>query len=239
MTRGSAADFLIRAVLDEAFRELAIADPQSAFEGYDLNEEEQEILRSRDARLLGLLGEAVGQAKASVEHPERTGGSKTTESSPPSLPEVKLLLRLEPQASQAPDSASGVAYAASLHPWPGDDESKRTDAQSDERTEGHEDGAPPKMAWMVRITPTVVEVLETGLKVAYSAAIHPFTADADVKQPSAQGPTRPSARSPWDHHVESTAAQAAARAVRASGAGQRYEKLLELIHALQTGDEGG
>lgn len=239
MTRGSAADFLIRAVLDEAFRELAIADPQSAFEGYDLSEEEQEILRGRDARLLGLLGEAVGHTKASVEHPGRKGSTKTTESSPPSLPDVKLLLRLEPQASQAPDSASGVAYAASLHPWPGGDESKRTDAQSDERTEGREDGAVPEMAWIIRITPTVVDVLETGLKVAYSASIHPFTVGADVGQPSTQGPTRSSASSPWDHHVESSAAQAAARAVRASDAGQRYEKLLELIDALQTGDEGG
>ena len=43
MKRGSAADFLVRTVLDGAFRELAIANPQRAFEGYELSEEEKDI----------------------------------------------------------------------------------------------------------------------------------------------------------------------------------------------------
>ena len=239
MTRRSAADYLIRAVLDEAFRELAVADPKRAFEGYDLSEEEQEILRSRDGRLLGLLGEAVAHARAFVEHPAEEGSSKTAESPLPSLPEVKLLLRLAPHARQLPDSASEVAYAASLHPWPGDDETSPTPngahAENGEQTEEHH----AEIAWIVRITPTVVGPQETGLKVAYSASIHPLAVGTDEKQPSAQGPTQASARSPWSHHLESSAAKAAARAVRAGDASRRYEKLLELIQALQTGDDRG
>jgi len=45
MKRGSAADLLIRAVLAEAFRELALANPERAFEGFDLSEEEEEFRR--------------------------------------------------------------------------------------------------------------------------------------------------------------------------------------------------
>ncbi|MBN2562713.1 MAG: hypothetical protein JXQ75_17445 [Phycisphaerae bacterium] len=240
MTRGAVTDFLIRAVLDEPFRELALADPQRAFVGYDLSEEEQEILRSRDGRLLGLLGKAVAYAKALVEHPAKGDLSEATESSLPSLPEVNLLLRLDPRATQRPGSALDVAYAATLAPWPGGDhERKTTDAENGEQTEQHSNDTPPKIAWIIRITPTVVDSLETGLKVAYHASIRPFAVGADGKQPSAKGPTQASATSPWRHDVESSAAKAAAQAVRASDAGRRYEKLLELIRVLQAGDDRG
>jgi hypothetical protein len=239
MARRSVADFLIRVVLDEAFRELAMADPSRAFEGYDLSEEEQDILRSRDARLLGLLGTAVPHAKASVEHPPEEVPSKAPASSFPTLPEVKLLLRLEPQATQAPDSASQVAYAASLHPWPGDYQPTGAGAEGGEHSAPHDDAKPPPMAWIVRITPTVVDSQETGLTVAYSASIHPFVPGMDERQLWDQGPAQPAASSPWNHHLESSAAKAAARAVREADAGQRYQKLLELIQALQTGDQGG
>ncbi len=239
MTRGSAADFLIRTVLDEAFRGLAMADPQRAFEGYDLSEKEQEILRSRDDRLLGLLGEAAAYGEARVEHPTKDGLSKTAESSLPTLPEVKLLLQLVAHPAQQPDSPSNVAYAASLHPWPADHDSKRSDAESREHSGRRSDPALPEVTWIIRITPTVVDAQEAGLKVAYLASIHPFAAGTEEEQPSTQGPTQALAGSPWNHRTESAAAKAAARAVRASDASRRYEKLLELIHALQTGDDRG
>ena len=44
---------------------------------------------------------------------------------------------------------------------------------------------------------------------------------------------------PWNHHVESSAAKTAARAVQAAEPDRRYEKLLELVDALQTGDARG
>ncbi len=227
MTRGSATDFLIRAVLDEAFRELALADPQRAFEGYDLSDAEQQILRSRDGRLLGLLGEVAGQGEALVEKPAGEATAKPVASSLPNLPEVKLLLRLAPQATQQPDAASKVSYAASLHPWPG------------EQDEVHSYGTTSEMAWVIHITPTVLDAQETGLKVAYSASIQPLAAGADGAPPSAREPPRALPNSPWNHHLESSAAKAAAQAVRACDPSRRYEKLLELIDALQTGDGCG
>ena len=120
MTRGSAADFLIRTVLDEQFRELAVADPHRAFEGYDLSDREREILLARDGRLLGLLGQAMGQDEPSVEPPDGDVGAATSASPTPGLPEVKLLLRLTPFVAQDPESGQKVSYEASLHPWPDD-----------------------------------------------------------------------------------------------------------------------
>ena len=97
MKPGSLADFLVRTVLDEAFRELARTNPQRAFEGFDLSEDEKEILCARDQRLLGLLGAAVAQENRSGEDRPAEIPSPRGAPTKPSLPEVKLLLRLVPR----------------------------------------------------------------------------------------------------------------------------------------------
>jgi len=239
MTRESAADFLIRTVLDEHFRELAVADPHRAFEGYDLSDRERGILLARDGRLLGLLGEAVEQDEASVEPPQGDVGAATAAPPSPGLPEVKLLLRLTPFVAQDPQSGPKISYEASLHPWPDDRDPTSGDARRGQKNEPDSDGPPTEIRWMVRVVPTTVGSHKSGLVVSYSASIHPVAADADEVRPSAEAPTSKPASPPWNHHVESSAARAAARAVRACDTGQRYERLLELIHALQTGDERG
>ncbi len=213
MKSGTAADFLIRAVLDEAFRDLAIADPERAFEGYDLNSDQRESLRRRDGRVLGLLGEVVPPP---AEH-ERTSSAEPL----PKLPEVKLLLRLTPQSAQLPDSTSKVTYAATLSAWPGDQEAKVAT------------GEPSDVAWVIRIKPTVLERRDEGLNVAYAAAIQPLAVDLAGSSLTAQE----KGASPWNHQVESDAAKMAAQAVLASGADGRYARLLDLVHALQPGNE--
>ena len=237
MKRGSAADFLVRTVLDEEFRELALANPQRAFEGYELSEEEKDILRSRDHRLLGLLGEAVAHKGAPAEHQLQKEHTDPTAPTLPSLPEVKLLLRLAPHVPQSPGSETNVSYAASLHSWPCEEELE-TDPDSDEQATGQPGAAVGEVRWIVRITPNVVESQEAGLTVAYTASIHPLMADPNQVHPSVREPTQELASPPWNHHVESTAAKTAARAALAADRGERYGKLLELVHALQTGDNG-
>ncbi len=255
MAHGTATDFLVRAALDDAFRELALTDPQRAFEGYDLSDEERDILCSRDGRLLGLLGAAVAKAKTPIEQTAEDDPPETAESHFPSLPEVNLLLRLDPRVTHAPDSAPSVGYAASLSPWPGEHERKPPDEEGREQAAEQSNDAPPGVSWIIRITPTVVDSVTdalpcgsrlnkassvtAGLKVAYHASIHPNPSQTSEEPPSAERPTAASATSPWIHHVESAAAKAAAQAVRASDADGRYDKLLDLIDALQTGDERG
>ncbi len=224
MAGKSVADFLVRTALDDAFCELALTDPERAFEGYDLSEQERDILIRRDERLLGLLGGAVGHGHAAAEDSPQRESQEADAAPSPELPEVKLLLRLAPQVAQTPGAGANVAYAASLHTWPAD-----RDARADQPSSG----APPEIEWLVRFTPTVVASGEEGLTVAYSAAIEPLDAVSDKPKPPA------AANPPWNHHVDSAAAKAAARAVRASDAGGRYEKLLGLIHALQEGDDRG
>jgi hypothetical protein len=238
MKQGSAVDFLVRTVLDEAFRKLALAHPQRAFEGYDLTDEQKEILRRRDHRLLGLLGDAVAPEKAGVQQTLDKEEADVDAPAPPDLPEVKLLLRLVPQASSSPDSGPDISYAVSLHAWPGDDD-RTTGSDTANRTETGVGGDVGEVSWLIRIAPTVVESQAAGLRVAYFASIHPLMTDPDRTRRSARERTGELASPPWNHHVGSSAAKTAARAVHAADPSQRYHKLLDLVHALQTGDDGG
>jgi len=238
MTRKSAANFLVRAVLDEAFRDLALSNPQRAFEGFDLTDEEKEILRGRDHRVLGLLGDAVRPQEPVAEPPLEKAPPTPVAPTLPSLPEVKLLLRLVPQAVPSPGSEPKVSYAASLHPWPADDKPEGG-PNSAAPTENGAEAAAAEVRWLIRIAPEVVESRDTGLAVAYSASIHPVTAEIDETGPADRAAPPEAGGSPWNHHLDSPAARAAAKAVQSADPSQRYAKLLELVHALQTGGNDG
>ena len=234
MKTGSIADFLIRVVLDEAFREQALADPKSALKGFDVSEEEKEILCCRDHRVLGLLGNAVTQQTEGGGHPAQLAETESDTDTLPELADVKLLLRLAPQASKE----GAVSYTASLQPWTAD--AKPTpDPETDEQAAGAAGTAPGDIAWIIRVVPTVVEAREDGLAVSYSASIQPLSSGPANDGESDPPMTSATAGAPWNHHVESSAAKDAAKEVAAAEPDQRYAKLLALVHALQTGDDGG
>jgi hypothetical protein len=229
LTTKSATDFLIRTVLDETFRELALNDPHSALEEYDLTDRQREIILARDSRLLELLGQAVDQREP-VADPLPAGFTGTHTPQPPDLPEVKLLLRLTPFVAPDAETNAKLSYEASLRPWPD---------QADPESAPATDGATPAVSWMIRIAPTVVAAQETGTEVSYSASITPLaTQQSETQPPTADAAAQPGTP-PWYHHTESAAARAAARNVRQCDPTQRFGKLLELIRTLQIGDQGG
>lgn len=70
MNEGSLADFLKRAVLDRKFRELARREPGAAFHGYELTDEQKDILVHGDERMLALLGQVVQPTEESEKSDE-------------------------------------------------------------------------------------------------------------------------------------------------------------------------
>ena len=95
------------------------------------------------------------------------------------------------------------------------------------------------VAWTIQVVPTVVKSGEDGLTVSYSASIQPFLSGSANDGETDQPMTAATAGAPWNHHLESSSAKDATKAVADAEPDQRYQKLLELVHALQTGDEGG
>ena len=237
MKQESVADFLVRVVLDEAFRELALANPKSAFSGYDLTQEQKDILCKRDHRLLRLLGDVFSQDRLCPDPPSGTKPAMEPPPVFPSLPEVTLLLCLAPQTVETPGSPANVSYAASLHPWPGADNTG-TKAEKAKQSQRTGKAAPEELEWIIRIAPKVIGTEETGVTVAYSASMHPLTSEIEPKHGKLAEPARAPTGSPWNHHVGSAAAKSAAQAVKAAAPMERYGKLLELARALQVGDQG-
>jgi hypothetical protein len=70
MSQKAVQNLIGRAVMDEAFRTLLFSDPDKAFEGYDLTEEEKKILRALDAEevasFAGKLDERITKVKMQI-----------------------------------------------------------------------------------------------------------------------------------------------------------------------------
>jgi hypothetical protein len=67
MSQQAVQNLIGRAVMDKTFRELLFSDPDKAFKGYDLTEEEKTILRNLDADevagFAGKLDERITKVK--------------------------------------------------------------------------------------------------------------------------------------------------------------------------------
>jgi hypothetical protein len=67
MSQKDVQNLIGRAVMDRAFRELLFSDPDKAFAGYDLTEQEKTILRNLDpdevADFAGRLDERITKVK--------------------------------------------------------------------------------------------------------------------------------------------------------------------------------
>ncbi|MCP4247311.1 MAG: hypothetical protein GY778_09715, partial [bacterium] len=180
-------------------------------------------------RLLDLLGAAAPQSQPPSDQQAATTEPPAPAAALPELPDVKLVLRLAPQVVEGPGSEAKVAYGASLLPWPLND-------ASGEQPDNHGQAG---LSWLVQLSPMVVDAEEAGVRVAYSASIRPLMEGAEKHQPPTPPQTASKPEGTWTHDLESPAVKAAAQAVRSCDAGQRYDKLLELIEAVQVGGHRG
>ena len=228
-------EFLIKSVLDTAFRELAQSDPDAALEGFDLSEDEKHMLIGGDERVLSLLGRVLPHSGA-VQHGPEPACERTSEPSsysPQTLPEINLRMRLVPHAVASPDDQVELSYSASLHPWTDDP------ASWDQPVGGAAEAASTAAAvdFKIRVVPTMIPLPGSEPKLAYSATIQ--SPEEKVRTVALTGETEsgdPSPRPP-PYHGDSLAARQAAAEVLQAEPNQRYPKLLQLISALRRGDD--
>src|SRR5687767_7854437 len=87
---------LERAVLDLDFRSQLRTDPDAAFAGYELTEEDRDILRTTDDRMLGLLGRVLWadvSADAARSAPVQTLGPLDLGERSTARPSIETLVR--------------------------------------------------------------------------------------------------------------------------------------------------
>lgn len=239
-------DFLTRTVLDDDFRATAIRDPESAFSGYDLSDEEREVLRSGDERMLALMGKALRHAWGShddprlPESPEEAGEDDGDNSlMPPStqaMPNSHLRLRLTPQVMQGADGRVQINYAANLFPWaavPPSSDPAGIDA-------GGAAAAATFVDMKIAISPTLFANADGTSSIAYAASIgHSTQTEIAGDTLEVESMNRHESLEGRIYHSDSSAALEAAAKVREVSANDRYPEILNLITALREGDIDG
>ena len=210
--------FLIASALDADLQRRLLESPDEAFQDFDLTEEEQDLLRHPDHRLLPLLGAALAdQSESSPSGPPLPRPQPHAVIPARNLPDISLALTLVPCAQDV-DGRLSIAYAVWVNPLP----------------EGPDPASLPPPAGAALpgqpLTPlhAVIQVSAVQLQDAAGNLQVGLTAALRQSSNMATPPPQPDAGSPE--------VQAAVAAVRGAPPGERYGRLIDLIRAVQGGE---
>jgi hypothetical protein len=223
---------LIASAIDaDVYRRLMEA-AEETFQDFDLTEEEKELIRQPDHRLLRFLGAALAQ-----EGPQ-TPGPPDSQTVPPqtpgtagvrTLPDISLVLTLVPCAQYENGELHSFAYAMWVSPLAegGDPASL---------------GPPPGSLFPGQpLTPMHAVVRVSAMQMQDAAGNPQVGLSASLHQSSNMVATPPGAAtgrlsgSPFGNDLGSDDVHAAVAAVRGASSEARYGKLIELMHALRGG----
>ena len=224
---------LIRSAIDADLRRRLAEAPADVFREFDLSEEEQEILRQPDHRLLPLLGAALARQKPSaapsLETPAPAPQPQVLVQAQ-ALPDISLALTLVPCAQHENGQFKGFTYAVWVSPLP---------PGADPAT------LPPPAGAALPGTPcsplhAVISVSAVQLQ---DAAGNPQVGLwASLRQssnaaapPAVEAAGKPEA-SPFGSDFQSTDVQRAVAAVRSASPAERYDRLISLMGALRSGE---
>jgi len=223
---------LIASALDGELRRRILETPEEAFRDFDLSEEEKDILRRPDHRMLALLGTALArQAEAS------DAGPATPAEAPPgavpqgrTLPDVRLVLTLVPCAQYENGTLTGFKYAAWVNSLP-----EGTDPATLPPPPGAALPGQPLAPLHAVIHVSALELRDTAGNPAVGlwASLRQSTNIPLPPPPETAG--RPEA-APFARDLGSAEVRASVAAVRSAVSEERYDRLLDLMHVLRSGD---
>ena len=210
-------------------RQRLLEYPEEIFQEFDLSEEERDLLRRPDHRLLRLLGAALAdqgessgprpKASTAVPRPHAIVQART-------LPDISLVLTLVPCAQYENGRLNTFAYAVWVNPLP-----QGADPAS----------LPPPLGVVFPgqpLTPLHAVIQVSALQMQDAAGDPQVGLSASFQQSSnITSPPPPEAAgrpgvSPFGSDLRSGEVQAAVAAVRNASSDQRYDRLIDLMHAL-------
>jgi hypothetical protein len=235
---------LIASAIDPDVYRRLLESPEETFDEFDLAEEDRELLRHPDQRLLRVLGAALVEENAPVS----AAASVATMSAPPAvagaplagatrggappgmstasatLPDMSLVLTLVPCALDDGGELRKFAYAAWVSPLP-------EGADPDALLPPSGTVLPGKpltpLRAVVRVSAIQMQDAAGNPLVGLSASLLQSTNMSAPPPPEAAG--NPAA---IGRHRSAPEVQAAIAAVRCAPAGARYGKLIELLRVL-------
>jgi hypothetical protein len=214
---------LIATAIDAELRRQLEESPEEAFQGFDLKEEEKDLLRHPDHRLLRLLGAALARERESSAF-QAQGDSEVSQQphaviEGATLPEVSLVLTLVPCAKYEDGRLDKINYAVWVKPLPAG-----TDPASLQ--------TPPEMVFPGQpLTPLHAVIQVSALRMQDMNG-NPLIGLSAVFRKS----SNLSAPPPPGSDLDAPEIQAAIAGVRRATTEQKYDRLIDLLHSLHLGE---
>jgi hypothetical protein len=221
---------LIASALEPDMCRRLLESPEEVFQEFDLTDEERDLLRQPDRRLLRLLGAALAdevessspgpKASAAVAQPHAIVQART-------LPDISLVLTLVPCAQYENGRLKTFAYAVWVNPLP-----EGADPASLPPPPGAVFPGQPltPLHAVIQVSAVQMQNAAGDPQVGLSASLQQCSNITAPPPPEAAG--RPGV-SPFGSDLGSPEVRAAVAAVRSAPSGQRYGRLIDLMHALR------
>jgi hypothetical protein len=213
-------ELLIASALDADLSRRLLESPEEVFQGFTLTEEEKDLLRRPDHRLLGLFGAALAHERTSASPgPRSADGSAQPHAvvEAPTLPDLSLVLTVVPCAQYEDGRLQKISYAVWVNPLPTD-----ADPASVPPPRGAVFPGQPltPLHAVIQVSPLAMQDADGKPLIGLSAVFRQASNMADPPPPESLGREE---------------RQAAVAAVRSAPQGERYDRLLDLLHALRGG----
>ena len=224
---------LIESALQPDLRRRLLESPDEVFRDFDLTEEEKDILRRPDHRLLQLLGATLVRQMESAGPLAEAPPSAPT---PPArvearaLPDTLMALTVVPCALYENGQFKGIKYVVWANPMP----------------EGGDPASLPPPAGVVlpgRPLAPLFAVIQLSAVQSQDAAGNPqvglwawFRRPSNIIAPPPPETAGVAGASPFGSRLDSEQVQAAVAAVRKAPREERYDRLIDLMRVRRSGD---
>lgn len=225
---------LIASAMDAELRRRLLESPEETFQDFDLTEEEKDLLRHPDQRLLRLFGAALAERQEPSERP--LGPTREAAQQPltvvqaRTLPSISLAVTLVPCAQYENGQLSQFAYALWVNPL-----AEGTDPASLPPPPGATLPGQPLTPLHAVIQVSAVQLHDRDGKpqVGLTASLR---RSSNVTAPPPPESSGVPAVGPFGSDLRSVNVIAAVAAVHDASREERYDRLIDLIHELKGGD---
>jgi len=236
-TKPGVSQLLIASAMDADLCRRLVESPDEVFQDFDLTDQEKDLLRRPDQRMLHLFGVALAQQRELSSYAHNDAHQAPVAAAQPhavvearTLPAITLALTLVPCAQYENGQFTRFAYAVWVNPL-----AEGADPAALPIPQGAALPGQPLTPLHAVIQVSAVQLPDQDGKPQVGLRAS-FRRSSNVTAPpppeTAGNPGTP----PFGSDLSSTKVQAAASAVREASGEDRYGRLIDLMHALRGGD---
>ena len=227
-TKPKINQLLIQSALQPDLCRHLLEAPDEVFRDFELTQEEQDILRRPDGRLLPLLGAALARQTEMGSPPDASAKESLARVETRMMPDALLALTVVPCAVQENGQFQGLAYGVSVSPLP-----ESGDPAGLPLPAGLPGQPLAPLYAVIQISAVLSQDAAGGVQAGLWASFRRSTNVAAPPPPETAGdPSSP----PFGTRIDSGEVASAAAAVLDASREDRYDKLVDLLRAVRSGN---